>query len=181
MLKISDEIFKSLDLRLQDKVNALGITYVGIEYDLLIYCGYRSLEEQNKLFCSSRRVDQIQLKVDSLRAQKYPKLAQQLLMVANKILDDYDSRKQQRPLVKAVTNAAGGESYHNYGLAFDAVPVLYGKALWDDQKKYKEYGSYVSLLGLEWAGLWVSFKEYPHAQLKGLALSNLMIKLEGSL
>ena len=181
MLKISDEIFKSLDLRLQDKVNALGITYVGIEYDLLIYCGYRSIEEQNKLFCSSRRVDQIQLKVDSLRAQKYPKLAQQLLVVANSILDNYALRKVQRPLIKAVTNAAGGESYHNYGLAIDAVPVLYGKALCDDQKKYQEYGSYVSLLGLEWAGSWSSFREYPHAQIAGLLIDNLMKVLEDSL
>ena len=30
-----------------------------------------------------------------------------------------------------VTNAKAGESWHNFGLAFDVVPLVNGKAIWD--------------------------------------------------
>jgi peptidoglycan LD-endopeptidase CwlK len=32
---------------------------------------------------------------------------------------------------KKVTNAKAGESWHNFGLAFDVVPLVNGKAVWD--------------------------------------------------
>jgi peptidoglycan L-alanyl-D-glutamate endopeptidase CwlK len=39
-----------------------------------------------------------------------------------------------------VTNAKGGYSYHNYGLAFDCVPIINNKAQWDRVDLYERVG-----------------------------------------
>lgn len=80
---------------------------------------------------------------------------------------------------KIVTNAKGGQSVHNYGLAFDIV-LLYDKdgngtfetASWDlntdfDKDKiadWMEVTNYFKSCGWEWGGDWKSFKDYPHFQ-----------------
>ena len=70
-----------------------------------------------------------------------------------------------------VTNARGGQSYHNYRLAFDVVPLINGKPLWstanNDLAVWKRVGEIGKGCGLEWAGDWVSFREYPHFQATG--------------
>lgn len=65
---------------------------------------------------------------------------------------------------KIVTNAKGGKSYHNFGLAVDIVEIKNGKALWTnpDWGKISELGK---SLGLEWGGDWTSIKDKPHFQL----------------
>lgn len=74
---------------------------------------------------------------------------------------------------KIVTNAKGGQSYHNYRVAFDVVPVKLGKAVWNDFKVWKRIGEIGKSIGLEWAGDWKTFKEYPHFQYtKGLKLAD---------
>ncbi|WP_432663873.1 M15 family metallopeptidase [Wukongibacter baidiensis] len=73
-----------------------------------------------------------------------------------------------------VTNAKPGDSIHNYGLAFDIVPVEKGKALWDRYDLFKKVGAIGVALGLEWGGNWRSFKDYPHFQWTGgLTLKDL--------
>ena len=64
---------------------------------------------------------------------------------------------------KIVTNAKGGKSYHNFGLAVDIVEIKNGKALWTnpDWNKISELGK---SLGFEWGGDWVSIKDKPHFQ-----------------
>ena len=68
-----------------------------------------------------------------------------------------------------VTNARAGESWHNFQRAYDVVPVKFGKAVYNtsgiDGKVWQTLGKIGESLGLEWAGRWVSFKEYPHFQL----------------
>jgi peptidoglycan L-alanyl-D-glutamate endopeptidase CwlK len=66
---------------------------------------------------------------------------------------------------KKVTNAKGGESYHNFKVAFDVVPIVGGKCVWDDNELWKKLGALGKSLGLEWAGDWKSFKELCHFQL----------------
>ena len=66
-----------------------------------------------------------------------------------------------------VTNARGGQSYHNFGLAFDIVVLdSVGKADWDTShpgwKRSAELGKSV---GLEWGGDWKTFRDGPHFQL----------------
>lgn len=70
-----------------------------------------------------------------------------------------------------VTNAKGGQSFHNYRVAFDMVPLINGKPLWDTKGSngeiWKQIGEIGVKLGLEWAGNWKTFKEFPHFQLTG--------------
>ena len=75
---------------------------------------------------------------------------------------------------KKVTNAKGGDSIHNYRLAFDFVPLLAGNPQWNDLNLFKRCGACALLLGLEWGGEWISFKDYPHCQYtNGLTLREL--------
>lgn len=68
---------------------------------------------------------------------------------------------------KIVTNAKGGQSYHNYGLAFDAAPLVNGQIDWNNEALYRKMGSIGQSVGLEWGGSWVSFKDTPHFQWSG--------------
>lgn len=79
-----------------------------------------------------------------------------------------------------VTNAKAGDSYHNWRCAFDAVPLVTGKPLWQVFLKdgtmhpmWKRVGEIAAECGLEWAGTWKSFKEYDHFQYTaGLTLAD---------
>ena len=72
---------------------------------------------------------------------------------------------------KKVTNAKAGQSFHNYGLAYDVVPMRLGKPVWGttgaDLLLWQKVGELGEEAGLEWAGKWTSFKEYPHFQHTG--------------
>ncbi|HEY8037145.1 MAG TPA: M15 family metallopeptidase [Methylobacter sp.] len=73
-----------------------------------------------------------------------------------------------------VTNAAAGQSFHNYRLAFDFCPIVNGKAAWSNAALFKECGKIAEDIGLEWAGNWKSFKELAHCQYTGgLTLADL--------
>lgn len=94
--------------------------------EVLIYCTYRSIEEQDKLYAQGRT--------------------------------------EPGPIV---TNARGGESAHNFGLALDGVPTVGGKPAWDapiDGELWQKYGKCAREAGLEWGGDWPKFKDAPHCQ-----------------
>lgn len=84
---------------------------------------------------------------------------------------------------KIVTNAKGGQSYHNYGLAVDfALKTPSGKIFWDmhyDGNKngipdWDEVVAIAKKLGFKWGGDWPRFKDYPHLQMDfGLTLADL--------
>lgn len=63
---------------------------------------------------------------------------------------------------KRVTNAK--ESYHTFRVAFDFVPIVNGKAVWDDAKVWTRCGALAESVGLEWGGRWVGFADKPHCQ-----------------
>jgi len=74
-----------------------------------------------------------------------------------------------------VTNAKGGSSWHNFGLAFDIVVLdSIGKANWDTSHRgWARAAKIGKSLGLEWGGDWKSFKDLPHFQSVGeLALAD---------
>jgi peptidoglycan L-alanyl-D-glutamate endopeptidase CwlK len=74
---------------------------------------------------------------------------------------------------KKVTNAKGGQSFHNWRVAFDFVPVANGKAQWNDLDTFNRCGEIAEQVGLEWAGRWKSFKELAHCQQAfGLSISD---------
>jgi len=71
-----------------------------------------------------------------------------------------------------VTNAKGGQSYHNYGLAIDFCLIIDGKlASWDwkkdfDNDKTSDWMEVVNIFksyGWEWGGDW-KFIDRPHFQ-----------------
>lgn len=71
-----------------------------------------------------------------------------------------------------VTNAKGGQSFHNYRVAYDVVPMRFGKPVWgtakpEDKAMWLKVGELGVAVGLEWAGNWKTFKEYPHFQFTG--------------
>jgi peptidoglycan L-alanyl-D-glutamate endopeptidase CwlK len=72
---------------------------------------------------------------------------------------------------KKVTNAKGGQSFHNHRLAYDVVPLRNGKPVWgttgEDGKLWQRVGELGEAAGLEWAGRWTKFKEFPHFQYTG--------------
>ncbi len=80
-----------------------------------------------------------------------------------------------------VTNARGGHSNHNFGIAFD-VGVFEGNQYRGESVKYKAVGALGMELGLEWGGNWKSLVDEPHFQLrpawaKGLAERDLLAEL----
>jgi len=79
-----------------------------------------------------------------------------------------------------VTNAKGGHSYHNHGLAVDFVLIKggYDMKADNDQDGYSDWMEVVAqakLLGFEWGGDWKSFVDNPHFQIAyGYDISDLL-------
>lgn len=67
---------------------------------------------------------------------------------------------------KIVTNAKAGQSFHNWRVAFDVVPLVNGKAVWNDDVLWHKIGAIGIECGLEWGGNW-KFKDTPHFQYTG--------------
>lgn len=58
------------------------------------------------------------------------------------------------------------DSPHCYGLAFDFVPIVNGKAEWNNEKLWSLCGEIAEKLGLDWGGRWQNFPDKPHVQIK---------------
>ncbi|MDQ0973840.1 peptidoglycan L-alanyl-D-glutamate endopeptidase CwlK [Neobacillus niacini] len=107
------------------------------------------------------------------------------------ITDDFRSAEDQDRLYEQgrtvagniVTNARGGESFHNFGLAIDfAIKTPSTDIIWDMQydgnqngiADWNEVVEMAKALGFEWGGDWSQFKDYPHLQMNfGLTLADL--------
>jgi len=84
---------------------------------------------------------------------------------------------------KKVTNAKGGYSYHNYGLALDIVLIVNQKtAVWDIKSDFDGDGKpdWMQVVhifkshGWDWGGDW-KFTDYPHFQKSfGYKISTLL-------
>lgn len=127
-----------------------------------------------------------QLTIDRI-AQAHPKIREELkqyYVECNNLLPKgvrlrfayvYRSIAEQNVLYNQrpkVTNAKGGQSIHNYSLAFDYVIMLdkdnngtFETIEWDLKSPYhKVVVDYFKSKGYEWGGDWKSFKDYPHFQ-----------------
>jgi len=82
---------------------------------------------------------------------------------------------KRNPMGRTVTSAKAGQSYHNYGVAFDFCPIKEGKCQWDNSDIFKQCGVIAESVGLEWAGRWKgNFREAAHCQFtNGLHWSDL--------
>lgn len=120
---------------------------------------------------------------DSLKGRAKIRISQGLRTIAEQ--NELYAQGRTKP-GKIVTNAQGGSSYHNYGLAIDFMLVLDGKtASWDmktdwDEDKVSDWMEVVTIFqnnGWEWGGNWKTLKDYPHFQKTfGYSVGDLRIK-----
>lgn len=92
-----------------------------------------------------------------------------------------------------VTNAKPGQSWHQWGRAIDFVPRRNGKTLvWgirgngldqdpsddatDDLELWQRCAACYKMAGLEWAGDWTQFREFPHVQNTGGLSTRLLMQ-----
>ena len=118
----------------------------GIE--VLIYCTYRSHEEQEILYLQGR-LKQFGITLEQLNQKR-------------KELGLYPLSEKEANRI--VTNARAWQSYHQYGVAFDCVPLSGGKPDWSNTEAYRALGEIGKQVGLEWGGTWKRFQEFPHFQ-----------------
>jgi peptidoglycan L-alanyl-D-glutamate endopeptidase CwlK len=66
------------------------------------------------------------------------------------------------------TNARAGESFHNFGMAFDIALLELGRVTWDARHPgWRIAGEIGTGLGLLWGGNWRAIKDLPHFELRG--------------
>jgi peptidoglycan L-alanyl-D-glutamate endopeptidase CwlK len=75
-----------------------------------------------------------------------------------------------------VTNAPGGHSYHEFGLAVDCMPGVRGVTPWkmNGVASHPDYAAMIAAgeaQGLVSGSHWVHIKDYPHFQLAGIPVS----------
>lgn len=64
-----------------------------------------------------------------------------------------------------VTNARGGQSWHNYGVAVDVVfNDANGQPSWAETNNWDRYGQIAVSHGLEWGGNWQGLVDRPHVE-----------------
>jgi len=84
---------------------------------------------------------------------------------------------------KIVTKAKGGQSWHNFGMAFDiGIFSPDGKKYYGESAAYQVCGEIGEKLGLEWGGDW-DFVDEPHFQYnpKGYTLAQIRERHEKGL
>lgn len=110
-----------------------------------IYVGvaqaFRSKAEQNQLYAQGRTTAQVQRAgISGVAGQ---------------------------PSKNVVTNAIGGQSNHNYGVAVDLFQYSNNGevAIWKVDTNFKKIVAAMKKKGFKWGGDWTSFKDYPHFEL----------------
>ena len=116
---------------------------------------------------SSRKLDDLHPTVAE-RAQQLMELAQAegIEILVTSTLRSFEEQAELFAIGRTkpggkVTNAKAGESWHNFGLAFDVVPLVNGKAVWDSPF-WNRIGELGKQAGLVWGGDFQSFKDKPH-------------------
>ena len=66
---------------------------------------------------------------------------------------------------RKITNCKGGNSMHNYRVAFDFVPLnAKGAPEWNDRDLWAKCGKVARDRKIEWGGDWETFVDAPHCQ-----------------
>jgi hypothetical protein len=65
------------------------------------------------------------------------------------------------------TRSKGGNSKHQYGLAVDVVPIIDGKAVWENHTLWKKIGVNGERMGLRWGGRWRAPYDPAHFEWSG--------------
>jgi len=123
-------------------------------------------------------------KIIELAEEKFPKNMAIRIVQGLRTFEEQDglySQGRTKP-GKKVTNAKGGQSLHNYGLAIDFAILhdkdnngSYEELSWDtlldfDKDRIADWQEVVQEFekaGWEWGGKWRTFKDLPHCQKTG--------------
>jgi len=137
-------------------------------WDVLIYFTLRTLKTQAKLYRKGRTIKQIRDKGREWWIDYGRKDLGEVLM-------DVGPQRGN----KIVTRAGPGQSLHNYGYAFDAVPLRDGKPVWGTESPadlvlWSNIGTVGISLGLVWGGTWEKFRDFPHFQMQGVSWKELI-------
>jgi peptidoglycan LD-endopeptidase CwlK len=142
---------------MQTKIQTMLTLTANQGVSVLIYCTYRSINRQNELFVQSRTPEEVAHKIAALEAQGFTFLADSLRIT-----------ELPNVMQRHVTNAAGGESVHQYGQAADCVPLdKNGHAIWTPTGS-GEWGVFLRAartVGLICGTDWETFRDFPHVQL----------------
>jgi hypothetical protein len=87
----------------------------------------------------------------------------------------HTKQNEYRTMGKKYTRSGGGNSKHQYGLAVDVVPVVDGKAQWDNIRLWRKVGLLGEQLGLRWGGRWKNPFDPGHFEWSG-GLSSAHLK-----
>jgi peptidoglycan L-alanyl-D-glutamate endopeptidase CwlK len=68
---------------------------------------------------------------------------------------------------KIVTHAKGGDSIHNYKLAWDLCPVVEGKLNWNRADLFNKLGAIAEKHSITWGGNFETIVDKPHFQFTG--------------
>lgn len=80
---------------------------------------------------------------------------------------------------ESVTKAKGGQSNHNFGIAWDVGLFAADGAYLREHRDYGRLGKLFESPTVEWGGSWPSFPDKPHFQLRtGLPLSEVRRRFE---
>lgn len=120
-------------------------------------------------------------------ASQFVARVEQELGIQLRVADGYRSFAEQDALYAqgrngnpggVVTNARAGQSYHNYGVAFDVVELRPdGSVSWDTD--WEAIGRIGESMGLEWGGRWTGLVDRPHFQLDtGLGTAQLRERVD---
>jgi peptidoglycan L-alanyl-D-glutamate endopeptidase CwlK len=111
--------------------------------------------------------EEVRQAVDHVNTHILTSRVKMLVIQGLRTFEEQDKLFYKRP---KVTNAKGGQSIHNYGLAFDFCLFQDGKLVWDVMKDFDGDGhpdwmevvAYFKSLGYVWGGDFKSFKDRPH-------------------
>lgn len=82
---------------------------------------------------------------------------------------------------KRVTNARAGHSWHNFRCAYDVVPVIQGKAVWNAKDPvWQEVVEAGIAVGAEAGARWKTFPDLPHFQVRPKAGDDFIDLVEAS-
>lgn len=132
-LEVGMGAYDGLDPEFREKLRVFEQKLADAGIRVKLVCGYRSIEEQNRLYASGRT----------------------------------------KP-GRIVTNARGGYSWHNFGLAADYAFVRDSRISWDGP--WNTFGRIARECGLEWGGDWKRLADRPHVQwTKGKSLKEMRV------
>lgn len=119
---------------------------------------------------SEARIEQLHPKVRAI-FKTFIEEAEESLNVTLRIVQGMRTIAEQNELYaqgrtkpgKKVTNAKGGTSYHNYGLAIDLVEIKNGQANWNF--RYNLLKPFAKKYNLVWGGEFKTILDRPHFEL----------------